>query len=417
MSFLRKIFGAETAEDLVHDAEQKLAAGDLGSARIAFDRAKEKEKDPEKRAAIDARIRVCLDGLARARLEEARRLQGIGERALAIPEVEGALEIAKDAALLEEAERLLEALTRPEKPKAHAPAAEPSRSDRVAMIVGRWSKAEDAELDPIGEPLLEALLALEDQKFSEGREALEEIVRAHANPRHLYRPLARARRAAGDPEAAAEAIRTYLQIEELTSEDILTAYAELASIAAVRGDVDEAVAAYEACAAALDDDDPRPYLLLGQYLRLEGRAAEAVEVLEMAAAMMAQERDFQVVLEIALCRAALGQEELAIELFEEVLAHFRTRGRMEIPEDAAVPLAALYEKRGRLDRAADLLRVLAEHGPMMRRAPYGLAAAALVTKLGLPDEARRLLRRARAVTEDEALRAEADAALRALEAP
>jgi hypothetical protein len=44
-------------------------------------------------------------------------------------------------------------------------------------------------------------------------------------------------------------------------------------------------------------------------------------------------------------------------------------------------------------------------------------AARLVTELGLPDEARRLLRRARAATEDPELRQKAEAALQAIEAP
>jgi tetratricopeptide (TPR) repeat protein len=414
MSFLSKLFGTESADALVKDAEEKLTAGDLGSARIAFERAKEREKDAAKRTAIEARIEVCLDGLAKVRIAEATRLFGLGERELAIPEVEGALEIAKSPEVLAEAERLLEALSREPPPKAHSPAAEPSRTDRIAMIVGRWSKDEDAELDVLGEPLLEALLALEEGRTEEGATALEAIVAGLPSPRHVMRPLARARRASGNLEGAATAIRAYLETDSLTSEDLLASYAELASIHAERGDVEAAIATYEQCVEALDDD-PRPCLLLGQYLRLEGRPAEAVEVLEIAASMMQQERDFQVVLEIALCRAALGEEDMAIALFEEVLAHFRTRGRMEVPEDAAVPLAAIYEKRGRLDRAADLTRVLAEHGPMSRRAAYGLVAARLVTELGLPDEARRLLRRARAATEDPVLREKAEAALKALE--
>ena len=281
------------------------------------------------------------------------------------------------------------------------------------MLIGRWTKDEDAELDPLGEPYLDALLALDEGLAEEGAKALELIVKGMEAPRHVMRPLARARRAVGDMDGAVSAIEAYLTLDAITSEDILASYAELASIAAERRDVEGAIAAYERCIEALDDD-PRPCLLLGQYLRLEGRPAEAVEVLEIATSMMT-ERDFQVVLELALCRHALGEDDHAVALFEEVLAHFRTRGRLEIPEDAAIPLAMIYEKRERIDRAADLMRVLAEHGPHIRRAIYGLEAARLVTALGLSDEARRLLRRARAATEDEALRTRADEALRALE--
>ncbi len=413
MSFLRRLFGAESADELVAEAEKQLAAGDLGGAKISFERAKEREKDEARKRAIEARIDECLDALAAVRLDEAERLMRLGENALAMPEVEGAIDIAKDEAVRARAERLLETLSRVPRPVEHAPAKEPSRADRIAMLIGRWTKDEDAELDPLGEPYLDALLALDEGLAEEGAKALELIVKGMEAPRHVMRPLARARRAVGDMDGAVSAIEAYLTLDAITSEDILASYAELASIAAERRDVEGAIAAYERCIEALDDD-PRPCLLLGQYLRLEGRPAEAVEVLEIATSMMT-ERDFQVVLELALCRHALGEDDHAVALFEEVLAHFRTRGRLEIPEDAAIPLAMIYEKRERIDRAADLMRVLAEHGPHIRRAIYGLEAARLVTALGLSDEARRLLRRARAATEDEALRTRADDALRALE--
>lgn len=413
MSFLRKLFGAETAEDLLRDAERKLAENDLGGARITFERARAREQDEGKRAAIDVRIGACLDALASARLVEAKRLIQLGEHDLAIPEVEGALEIARDADVRRDAEAMLDMLSRPEPEPIHAPAPEPSRADRVAMIVGRWSKDEDAELDPLGEPLLDALVALDELQVEQSLTALEAIVAGMATPRHVMRPLARARRAAGKLDEAVVAIEAYLTIPDLPEESQLSAYAELASVHAERRDVEAAIAAYERCVAALDDD-PRPLLLLGQYLRLEGRPAEALEVLELAAGMMESERDFQVVLEMAHCRAALAHEEPAIALFEEVLAHFRTRGRLEMPEDAAVPLADLYEKRGRLDRAADLMCVLAEHGPRRRRSLYGIAAARLVNELGLVDEARRLLRRAKAAAEDPELRGEAERRLAAL---
>ena len=90
MSFLRRLFGAESADELVAEAEKQLAAGDLGGAKISFERAKEREKDEARKRAIEARIDECLDALAAVRLDEAERLMRLGENALAMPEVEGA---------------------------------------------------------------------------------------------------------------------------------------------------------------------------------------------------------------------------------------------------------------------------------------------------------------------------------------
>jgi lipopolysaccharide biosynthesis regulator YciM len=98
-----------------------------------------------------------------------------------------------------------------------------------------------------------------------------------------------------------------------------------------------------------------------------------------------------------------------------VLKRFVDRGDAERARRARLALAALYEEQGRLDRAADVWRMLAERGPQTERARAHGEAGRLLAAIGLDDEAKKMLKRGVVLSEaDSPLRAELEAKLAAL---
>jgi tetratricopeptide (TPR) repeat protein len=88
---------------------------------------------------------------------------------------------------------------------------------------------------------------------------------------------------------------------------------------------------------------------------------------------------------------------------------------MNLPPEAMTALAALHERRGRLERAADLYRTLATGSDRGRHLVYHREAGRLLAALGIHDDARRMWQRARALAEDDAeTRAKIEADLAAL---
>jgi tetratricopeptide (TPR) repeat protein len=184
-------------------------------------------------------------------------------------------------------------------------------------------------------------------------------------------------------------------------ESRLVAHMELAALHAARGDIEAAAAEHEAAVEALPED-PRPYLALASFLRREGMAAEAVEVLTSASDAFDGEgqRPFRLTLELGLAHADLGQDERAIELLEDVVSYLTARQLLDLPPECAVPLARLYEKRGNKARALDLYNLLSTGSDVDHHVDYYQQAARLLLELDRRSDARRMLQRARELTTD-----------------
>ena len=392
----RNPFRKKPLTELCHEAAALFDAGRFGDAKLAYDRVAERARseDPGRLAEAEARVVTCCDSIARERAAYARELVGAGERELAREELSHALQTARSDAMLDELRALALSLT-DEPPESAAPAttsAPLSDEERLMLITGSWEPLQASELEGYGEPLLEALLALERGAAGQALAQLEAIRAAAPEPSYLWLEIARARSAAKQSEAAAEALRTFLRRvgPEEAGAARLAAHRELARIAHDRGDVEAAVAELEAACEALSEN-PGPYYELGVYLRQIGRPADALEVLQLAEGLFDEGRvEWPLRMEQGLAHAGLGDDARATALLEAVIEELLKQGARDLPPEGTVALARLHERAGNLVRAADLFRALTLGSDIDNKPRYHGEAARLLDALGLTDEAARM---------------------------
>ncbi|MBK7153226.1 MAG: hypothetical protein IPH72_15880 [Sandaracinaceae bacterium] len=113
-------------------------------------------------------------------------------------------------------------------------------------------------------------------------------------------------------------------------------------------------------------------------------------MLELALDRAGASPEWSLLEEIGLTLAETGNGPGATAQLESVLKRFVDRGDAFIPPRTAWRLAALYEEQGRLDRAADVWRMLAERGPQTERARAHGEAGRLLAAIGLDDEAKKM---------------------------
>lgn len=395
------MFRKKDARELWAEAEALFANGRFGDAKLSFDRAEERaQKEGLSDLAAQAAERAALscDRIAVARIKEAELLARGGDKEVAAEELKHALETARSDAVraqITAAQRALEQRDAQDAAQAPLPL---SDEERITLISGSWEPLQAKELESYGDPLLSALLALDEERAAEAVAQLEALLASAKEPSYLWLELGRARLLADDEQGAAAALRTFLTRigpEEGGGPRIL-AHRELARIAHEAGDKEGAVELLEACAAALEND-PRPYLNLGNYLRLIGRPSEALEVLDLCASLFDGRTEWPVTMEIGLARADLGQVEAAMAALEEVLKVLGASGNTDFPPPAVIALAKLHEQRENLTRAADLYRALCQGSDVENHGTYHREAARLLEKLGMAEEAQRMRTRAEAL--------------------
>lgn len=404
---LKNLFRKRTIEELRSEADEHFAAGRFGDAKLAYDRLAERaaREKTAQRDAAEAQAALCCDKLAEARLAEAERMFAIGEHALAREELRHGLDTARSASVRARLTALGAAFDRAETVQARAEVAPPPLSDeeRLMLITGSWEPEQALELEGYGEPLLEALLALErgDAKGASALiDGLFQAATATGNPpRYLWLERARAALADKALDAGEAALRQFVATlaAEQGGTPRLLAHRELARIAHERGDRDAAVAEFEAAAEALSED-PRAYLDLGNYLRLIERPREAIEVLQLCEGMFPEGKvEWPVTLELGLACAEAGESERGIALLEQVVRTLLEKGERDLPPPAAIALAGLHERGGNPARAADLYRLLTTGSDVDNHARYFLEAARLLDVLELTDEAARMRAKAQAL--------------------
>jgi tetratricopeptide (TPR) repeat protein len=208
------------------------------------------------------------------------------------------------------------------------------------------------------------------------------------------------RAADGDLDGAVEAVERYIEaLPDSTSEEsLLAARHYQAGLEATRGDTE---AALEQLWAGLEaaPDDVRAYKVLGATLRQSGRAEEAVEVLTNGLDVMGDQPDWQLFQELGLAHDDAGRTEKAKEWLERVVDWLKAQRLLDFPPPTAMALARIYEGEDRLDKAADLYRLLAMGSDRANHATYHREAGRLLLALGHGDDARRMLKRAEALLE------------------
>jgi tetratricopeptide (TPR) repeat protein len=420
MSLFGKLFGKRTLEQERTHADELFAAGEFGTAKLAYERAHDLAKEsPGVQAELTQKIDGCRDAIATRRLGEAEVLVAQGNLVFAREELQGAIETAASRELIAKAEERLQSLEGRQRREERAEESEQTEEDRFEVISGGFEDDQYAEYMAHGEPMKRALLALHDGKIPEARAELEALAERADAPRYLWFELGRARLAEGATDAGAEALTKFLGTlhAEEGGDARLIAHMELAQLVHARGDFDGAVAHYEQALEALPDD-PRPYLAMAGFFRREQLFDEAIEVLEAALASRDEhDPDFRLWLELGLTYADAGRDEPAIAQLERVIDFLTRRSQRDLPPEGTLRLAALYEKSDRPARALDLFTLLADGSDRQNAFAYELEAARLMQSLGLSAEARRMLQRAREdAPADEAARARIEELAKTLDA-
>lgn len=414
MALFGKLLGKRSAAEEREEADRLFARGELGAARLTYARARERCGDDAALAALlDERVRACADGLAEGHLREAEQLLEHGAVELAAAALTNAHEVAASEALRRQAAQRLDAMERRDA-REHAVEVEQTEDERYEVLGGHWELAQAQEYEAYGDSFRQALLALADGRHAEARPALEALAGDDPGICYLWLELGRARVLDGARETGEAALRKFLgRLPKDEGGDArLVAHIELAALKQEAGDGDAALAEYEAALDAMPED-PRPYLAMAMFLRKQGMAEDALEVLESAVAVIGDATpEWRVLHEIGLAHADLGHDGQAIEALEGLVAHLVARQHLDLPPEGTLRLAALYEARGDKPRALDLYTLLARGSDHAAHVHYHREAARLMTDLGLRDEARRMLQRAHELAAgDDAARAEIEAAL------
>ncbi|MBC7171916.1 MAG: tetratricopeptide repeat protein, partial [Polyangiaceae bacterium] len=282
-----------------------------------------------------------------------------------------------------------------------------SEEDRRALIAGQWSDAQADELEPHGDALLDALLALGEGRTAVGRQALEALLADATKPCFLLREVGAARALDGDLDGASECFERFLATlpDGAPEELVLGARHQLAALSASKGNNEGALEHLWAGVEAAPED-VRAYKALGAMLRQLGRDDEAAEVLTSGLDLLEGRPDWQLFQELGLAHSSAGRVEAARPWLERVVSMLKENRNFDLPPATALALARIHEAEGRLDRAADLYRLLSMGSDRENHAVYHREAARLLLALDLPDEARRMLKRAEALlaADPEALR-------------
>jgi Tfp pilus assembly protein PilF len=402
MSLFKRMFSADPAA-LVDKADKLFDAGSYGPAKLAYEKALSASAEAD-RSAIAEKVRRCTDAIARERIEEAKAYLEQGSIELAAQELEGALEVACDERIVEEAQSLLDGLEAKDA-QEQATTQELTDEERIALLMGQWTEAQADEYESYGDALLDALLIMHGNEPARALAALEALLESASEPCYLWLEVGRARLLAEDLDGGRAALETFL--DALGSEDAselrLTVHLTLARLADDAAEFEQAMQHFER-AVSTGPDDYRPYLAMGAFLRDKGHATEALDVLRTSLELSKTSSvDWRLLEELGLASELAGKPDEARSFLEQVIEFFTSRQVMDFPPTTAMTLAKLYESEGSLERAADMYRALSRGSDTDKHALYHYEAARLLGAAGLDDEARRMLTRADAlVSEDDA---------------
>ncbi len=399
MSLFKRMFAADPAS-LLDKADKLFEEGSYGPAKLAYERALSASAEDE-RAAIADKVHQCTDAIARERIDEAKAYLAQGSIELAEQELEGAIEVAHDQAVVEEAQALLDGLEARDA-QAQATTQELTDEERIALLMGQWTEAQAEEYQSYGDALLDALLTMHGEEPASAVAELEALLDSAPEPRYLWLELGRARLLGDDLAGGRAALERFLDAlgAEEAGETRLAVHLTLARLADDAGEFEQAMQHFEH-AVSSGSDDYRPYLAMGAFLRDKAHAGEALEVLRSALELSKTSSvDWRLLEELGLASEMAGKADDARRFLEQVIEFFTSRQVTDFPPSTATTLARLYEREGLLERAADMYRALSRGSDTEQHALYHYEAGRLLGAAGLDDEARRMLTRADALASD-----------------
>ena len=408
MSFFKKLFGGGSYADDMAEGDKAFAAERWTDARAAYESALDRAKGDAESEPAQAKIDQCRDALARELMTEAERLLDADNLELAEAELQNAIELAASDEIRTMARRRIETLEKEDALRQHEELPdEMSDEDRWSLLAGSWTEDQLDEYDEYGEAFREAILLLHDGEHEAAREQLEAIADEYEDPVYLWLEVGRARMLCEDHEKAEEAFEAFLEPLE-DDEGGAAKMAALANLATLRDrdDDEEGAIAYLEQAMDAFPEEPVPFLMMGQFLFGKGHHAEAAEVLLAGEDLLNPDRpDWRYLEQLGLALAEADEPERAAAYLDRVIAFFvglrRHDRELDYPPASAVKRAELFEEEGRLEKAADLYRTLANGSDKDNHITYHREAARLLLELELHEEARRMLTRALALAEDD----------------
>jgi tetratricopeptide (TPR) repeat protein len=385
MSFLKKLMGG-SFESNRDEANALLAEGQLGEAKLAFERALGKAKGvpADQVAAVQERIRTCRLELAHARIEEAGRLVEVGEFDQAEDLLDGALEICDVPEIADAVKACRDRIESEDARRLVDENEEIDEDELISIIAGTWTDPQAEEYAAMPDTLREALLASHDGEHAQAAQLLEELVnRADLplRPRYLYLELGKEQFLTEQYDGAVGALDAFLaKIDDGTAIGLKVAAMSLKATALSRLERYEEARDQLIQATRLAPEDHTVFLNLGVYLRGREVYDEAVVALEKAIELMGQmQPDFRVIRELGFTYLAMGRKDEAKGNLGAVIEHLASRGEHDqFDPETAVALAALQEESGDLMQAADLYRHLTVGYDTKNHFTYNLEAARLL---------------------------------------
>jgi len=415
MPILDKIFGGGW-DRIVERARRLEQDGNEGEALVEYERALASHRQGVEAAAVrevEARATAIRDGIAERHAADGRRWLEEGDLEQAEESFKAALQAAGTEAKEAEIRALMGSIEAEVARRLAGEDREPGEEEIYQALSGGWEEEQYDEYDGLGVPFRRAFLDYHAGRPDQAVPVYEKLLdESGEDAVFLLFELGRARAAmavrAGGEEAerirrlAVDALDLFL---ERLPEGVATAvragaWNELAQIHLERKDPEAAEDALMRAQEAVPGE-PAAYLNLGRFLRSVGRDGDAVEALEEGAEVMDKLRpDFRLLGELGVAYAAVGRTDEAMRTLESIVGTMRHIHDGYLDPSVAIPLAALYEQKGRRRDACDLFRHLAEGQDAANHGEYCFHAARLLVAMGEHDVASRYVARARELLKD-----------------
>ncbi|MBW2260406.1 MAG: hypothetical protein JRG91_00415 [Deltaproteobacteria bacterium] len=418
-----KLFGSGWGKTVERALELE-EAGEDGDALILYERALAGERTGVEAGAIrdaEARAVAIRDRIADARIADGKLFLEQDSAESAEEAFRIALQVAGTESKEAEAQACLDAMEGELARMMTGEAREPTQEETFQALSGAWTEDQWDEHEEYGDAFKEAYLAFHTGRPAEAVVIYENLLdEAGQDAVFLLFELGRARAASAvrtGGERAEKLRREAIDALESFNERIpdgvaeglcAAAWNELAQIHLEVKDEESAEDALMRAQEAVPGESIA-YLNLGRFLKQAGRADEAVEALEQGAEVMDKLRpDFRLVAELGLTYRDVGRVDEAMETLQMVVDGMVQLHHGHHDPYVAVPLAEMYEKKGRVREACDLYRHLAEGDDADNLGLYSYHSARLLGELREDEAALRYLARARELAADDDLRKKLD---------
>jgi len=418
-----KLFGGGW-EKTIARARELEEAGEDGDALILYERALASERKGVQVDAIrdaEARAMAIRDRIADARIADGKLFLEQGSAESAEEAFRTALQVAGTGEKEAEAQACLDAMEAELVRMLADEAREPTQEEIFQALSGAWEEEQWDEYEEYGDAFREAYLAFHTGRPEEAVGILERLLdEAGQDAVFLLFELGRARAASAvraGAEQAAKLRREAIDALESFNERIpggvaegvcAAAWNELAQIHIEMEDLESAEDALMRAQEAVPGE-PIAYLNLGRFLKQAGRVDEAVEALEQGVEVMDKLRpDFRLLAELGLAYREIERVDDAVETLRMVVDGMVQLQNGYHDPYVTLPLAEMYEQKGRVREACDLYRHLAEGNDGDNLGLYSYHSARLLLELGEGELATRYLARARELVTDEELSGKLD---------